>query len=76
MLTPDERRKYTKTGFNRCPICKGTKIHTSPPQADANQMWQDITCVECHCNYTDIYTLSDVEVHSTFTPQSQEKPKE
>ena len=61
-LTETEKQAYIKTGYNGCPKCKGINCNGGLFDADGNQVWQELRCIDCGFEYRDIYTLTDLEL--------------
>jgi len=58
------RRHYLNGNTNGCPICDSPNIEGGSLEADGNNVWQVITCGDCYAEWTDVFTLSDIEVTS------------
>lgn len=60
-LTDVDRLEYIKHPY-KCPICDSEDITAGEMDFGNNQAWQNITCSRCDAKWTDIYTLTDVEM--------------
>jgi len=61
-LTKTEKQAYIKTRYGCCPKCKSTNIEGGSLEMGGNQVWQEVSCIDCGLEFMDIYTLTDVEV--------------
>lgn len=59
-LTPEQKAKYLKHSYH-CPNCGTDQIEGGDIDMDNGQMWQNIHCLECDGEWTDIYSLTDIE---------------
>ena len=46
---------------DHCPFCKSKDIEGGHVEIDYKSAWQEISCNVCHKEWTDIYTLTDIE---------------
>ena len=60
-LTEEQKKDYLLKGGIHCPYCGSSDISAGSFDGDGSQSWQHITCGDCNENWTDIYTLTDVE---------------
>ena len=60
MIDPEKKKKYLKTPYH-CPFCNSRSIEGDQYDGDFNQVWQKVHCNHCHADWTDVYTLTDVE---------------
>lgn len=56
------KEAYIKSGYTKCPKCKSENIEGGSVEIDCNGASQDVTCLDCNAEWTDIYTLTDVEI--------------
>jgi hypothetical protein len=61
MLSTNKKMKYIANRGLRCPHCGSADISGGPFDCDETGAWQEITCRACDKEWTDIYTLADVE---------------
>jgi len=59
-LTPEQREKYLQSP-NSCPHCGSKDIEGHSHNYEGNYITQDISCLKCGAQWTDIYTLHNVE---------------
>jgi predicted Zn-ribbon and HTH transcriptional regulator len=59
-MTPEQKAKYLNAPYH-CPKCESEDITGGGFEADYNQSWQKVTCDKCGYQWTDIYTMTDVE---------------
>lgn len=60
-LTKEEKEFYIRGGGNHCPFCGSIDIEGGHSEADSGFFCQDVTCLSCHKEWQDIYTLTDIE---------------
>jgi len=60
MLTEKQKAEYIKNPCH-CPDCGDHDIEGGPIEADVKTAWQEVLCNGCHFEWTDIYTLTDIE---------------
>jgi transposase-like protein len=61
-LTRVKKKKYMDKGGNECPFCGSTKVEVSRSfDADGLSAWRDVSCIDCKKEWTDVYTLTDIE---------------
>ena len=60
-LTGKQKQDYIESGGNRCPHCGSDNIEGGSFNTDSSKAWQGVWCVNCHEEWVDVYTLSDVE---------------
>ncbi len=53
--------KYLESYGMLCPYCGSDAIVSGAIDYGHNQIWQQVTCNDCEKEWTDIYTLTDVE---------------
>mgnify|MGYP001565147231 CR=1 FL=1 len=63
-LTPKDIKRYVNKGFSKCPFCKSDDIQGDSIEVDGHSVWQEIECMNCQAEWTDIYTLTNMEVRS------------
>ena len=52
------QRQYVKRSGNLCPFCHSHNIEGNGSiQSDADYVWQNITCLDCHKTWQDLYKL-------------------
>lgn len=56
---------YLKQKGVKCPHCGGESLEGHTFQIDSNTATQDIDCLTCGEEWTDIYQLTDVEDRKT-----------
>jgi len=49
-------KQYPKSQ-NNCPFCDSNNLHGGDWEAERDQAWQHIECMDCHKKWDDIYTL-------------------
>ena len=52
---------YVKEGGGACPWCESMELDGSGFEFEGNQVWQKITCGDCHNEWIDVFRLSTVE---------------
>ena len=62
-LSKEEKKNYIKSGYAKCPKCKDDNIEGGSVEIDANGASQDVICLACGAEWTDIYKLSDIEIN-------------
>ena len=61
-LTKVRKKKYMDNGGNICPYCGSTEVSVSGGfNADDLHGWRDAVCGDCKKEWTDVYTLVDIE---------------
>jgi hypothetical protein len=55
--------KYLKSGGRGCPLCGGENISAERISADCEYAWAIASCDDCPAEWTDLYTLTGVEIH-------------
>jgi hypothetical protein len=58
---PTIRQWYVNGNHGLCPACQGNDITGDSVQIDDNRASQSVGCSDCDAEWTDVYTLSDVE---------------
>ena len=53
-MTDDE---YTLAEGNRCPVCRTDMIEGGSIEVNAGTATQEVSCLLCHAEWTDIYNL-------------------
>ena len=64
-LTREQKDRYLKCEFSRCPDCKSDRIESVEFDFDfieSNEIRQEIHCLECGISWIDIYKLTDIEI--------------
>ena len=61
IITEQQRNSYIETGANSCPFCGSPHIEGGQIDIDSCFASQEVSCTECHKEWHDIYTLSDVQ---------------
>jgi len=59
-FTKKQKKEYLKDPHH-CPYCKSDNISAGELEADGFQAWSNVVCNNCKKEWTDIYTLTDVE---------------
>ena len=62
-MTKKQKKDYLESP-SHCPKCKGINITGGHIEVDGETAWQNITCEDCDASWSDIYTLSDVEMET------------
>lgn len=70
-MTPEQKEKYLSQKGVRCPYCQCEQVEGGSFDVEAGCCSQYITCLECLAEWTDIYTLSDVE--ESYPPAIEEE---
>jgi hypothetical protein len=60
-LTDKQKEEYVKHDGIYCPHCDGQNLQGEPFEADAGYASQEVMCMDCNENWTDVYTLSSIE---------------
>jgi len=60
MLTQDQINNYLTRRGASCPACYSENIEGSSVEIDAGGASQEIYCLECGEEWTDVYSLVDV----------------
>ena len=56
------KKEYLETGYSHCLYCGSDNLNASGTwEGSENQVYQNIVCRKCKKEWTDIYTLTDVE---------------
>mgnify|MGYP003126224347 FL=1 len=61
MLSKPDEKKYVEQNGAACPFCGTDEFDGSDYYADCGTVWQEMTCLECKAEWTDIYTLTSIE---------------
>ena len=61
-LTQKQIKDYLNSPGGTCPRCKSGDISGGSINIDSDTASQDITCSDCGLGWTDIYTLTNIEV--------------
>jgi len=61
MLTKEQIKKYIESGYSECPYCREEDIQGSMVEIDGRSAFQEMSCLNCHKNWNDIYTLVNIE---------------
>lgn len=69
-LTANDEKDYVKKGFAHCPFCKSSDIDGESVNIDGKTAIQDIGCLNCGAQWTDVYKLTGIDV--TFEPQKKD----
>jgi transposase-like protein len=59
-LTQEQKEQYLKAS-HRCPYCKSEDIERDFVEVNEGEATQRVTCNDCHQDWIDIYTLTDVQ---------------
>lgn len=59
-FTKEQKEKYIDSP-NHCPDCGSDQLEGGPFMSDCDCAWQDISCLSCDTEWSDIYKLIDVE---------------
>ncbi len=54
-------RVYIKSGGGQCLYCNASDIEGESVDVEDGKCYQDIHCNRCFKEWTDVYTLTDVE---------------
>lgn len=60
-FSKEQVEKYLKGGGVSCPVCGSENIEGGDKEMDLDGVSQIITCQSCGKQWTDFYTLTDVE---------------
>ncbi len=61
-LTAEQKQKYIQSGGNNCPFCESDDIEGCVGiETGSGIASQNVICNNCNEEWTDIYTLTDVE---------------
>ena len=60
-LTRVMKKKYIANGGSKCPYCQSRNMSGAKLNTGSTNYWQLITCEECGKEWTDMYTLVDIE---------------
>ena len=63
-LTAKEKKAYIESDQSNCPKCGSWDIEGSSVEIDSSGAWQPVSCNECEAEWTDIYSLTSVEMKS------------
>lgn len=64
MITPLQKDIYLNRNGLVCPFCGSANIVGGDIDYGNSQMWQNVVCEKCKKEWTDIYTLTDIEEHT------------
>jgi len=53
---------YIKRGATRCLYCGSENINGEHFESDYGSAWQDVKCLDCDKEWTDLYTLTGVDL--------------
>jgi|OM-RGC.v1.028821998 hypothetical protein len=53
--------KYVAENGARCLICGSSSIEGNAVEIDCGQALQNISCLDCHSSWTDVYVLSNAD---------------
>lgn len=59
----EQQRAYLKSDGMNCPHCGKSGSECIDSGSNFTNITEDYKCVHCHKTWTDVYTLSGVEVH-------------
>ena len=59
-LTQEQKERYLKAS-HRCPHCKSEDIEGDTVEVNEGEATQRVICCNCNQDWTDIYTLTDVQ---------------
>jgi hypothetical protein len=65
-LTYEQKQEYIKKGGNSCPHCKALDIKGGDVEMDGDTLRQKVVCCECKAEWTDVYTLTDIDEFSSL----------
>ena len=57
-LNESALRKYLDKGACECPFCGSENIEGGPVEIDLGSAWQQVSCVDCEKEWSDLYTLT------------------
>ena len=62
MLSDEQKCAYLNEGGSRCPFCNSDQIEGAGSfEYESGSIWQYVRCLACDREWTDVYTLTDVE---------------
>lgn len=61
ILTEAKKKRYVKTGYNKCPYCGSHDIEGSSVEIDGKSALQKIFCLSCERSWRDVYLLAEIE---------------
>jgi len=62
-LSKSAKKRYIELGGIKCPFCLSDHIEAGKYYPEANFIYQDVSCLDCHEDWSDQYTLTDIEVN-------------
>lgn len=72
MITHKQKTRHLKNGATRCPRCRSHKIHQGKPvKSNSYCTRQKVYCFNCRLSWSDLYKLSDIQVHSLGNHQTE-----
>jgi len=60
-MTEEQKKEYLQGGGNHCPYCKSDNLSTGEKNFDDRYATVNVVCDDCAKEWTDIYTMTDVE---------------
>ena len=55
---PMSSKEYAEAGDSMCPHCGSDQIEGASINIEGNKAYQDISCLDCEKEWTDVYTLT------------------
>ena len=75
-LSQKQITDYLNVSYGQCPRCKSTHISGDSIDIDSNTATQDVTCSDCELGWTDIYTLTSIEIDPATLHNQEETTNE
>lgn len=69
-LTPADEEHYTERAYGKCPFCGTRDIEGGSVTIEQNYAHQDVSCLACEAEWSDVYRLDGICV--TRTPDGRD----
>ena len=61
ILTEEQKQKYVDAQCQICPVCDSHNISGHALEIEGSEVWQPVSCDDCHAEWQDVYRFAFVE---------------